>query len=64
MKKYYRDFYGCMASIEQTEDGEYRLQISAGFSRYVGTYRTERGARIAMARRSDSWERIDEPILM
>ncbi len=57
MKKYYRDFYGCTASITKVEDG-FRLRVSLpnGRCRMSKVYSTERGARIAMGRLSDSWE--------
>ena len=56
MKKYYRDFYGCSASIRSTRNGYY-LRVCDGYGRlcHKGCYKTERGARIAMARTGDCW---------
>lgn len=57
MKRYYRDFYGCTASIRTHYDGSADLVIRTGRGGLVlrRTYSTERGARIAMGQYSDSW---------
>ena len=58
MKRYYRDFYGSTASIEETPRGKWRLRVYAG-TWHVSTYETFRGARAAMARMSDGWREVD-----
>lgn len=55
MKEYYRDPYGCTASIKQTTTGKWQLRIcipngSCFFSKIYATYR---GARIGLGKRSD-----------
>ena len=57
MTKYYRDFYGATASIKAVHAG-YRLTVSAGGKRVTKVYATERGARIALGRWSDSWREV------
>lgn len=60
MKKNYKDFYGCTASITVYRDGRAKLVIRTPGNKYVtrGEYKTERGARIAMGRASDCWRQI------
>lgn len=57
MKKYYRDFYGCTASIRTRYNGNVELVIRTGLGGLVlrREYDTERGARIAMGQYSDCW---------
>ena len=57
MKKYFRDFYGCTASIRTRYNGRTELVIRTGLGGLVlrREYDTERGARIAMGQYSDSW---------
>jgi len=57
MKKYYRDFYGCTASISKVRDG-YKLRVCEGHGKlfHKGIYRTERGAKIALGKTGDCWE--------
>lgn len=60
MKEYYRDIYGCTASIAKTASG-YRLRVFAG-TRYIinKVYTTYRGAKIAMGKTGDAgdWRRV------
>lgn len=58
MKKYYKDFCGATASITTRRDGTAKLVIMAGGKRYSNTYKTERGARIAMSKQGDSWREV------
>lgn len=58
MKKYYfRNFYGSTASILVNRDGRSLLTIRYpnGSLMHSKTYKTERGARIALGMWSDSW---------
>ena len=60
--RYFRDFYGCSASITE-EHGEYpfRLKVSAANGhRYCNrTYTTYKGARAAMSRLGDCWKEVE-----
>ncbi len=60
MKRRFKDFYGCTASIGKTRDGQYRLRISFphGFVHLNKVYPTERGARNVMGRYSNCWEEV------
>lgn len=60
MKKHFRDFYGCTASITVMRDGRAKLVVRTPGGKLVtrGEYKTERGARIAMGRSSDGWRQI------
>ena len=57
MKRFYRDCYGCTASIMIHRDATTTLTICTSQGNQVlrRTYDTERGARIAMGQYSDSW---------
>ena len=57
LKKYYRDFYGCTASLRTRYDGSTELVIRTHLGGTVlrRTYDTEHGARIAMGQYSDCW---------
>jgi len=57
MKTYYRDFYGATASIEVNRDDTATLSVSSGGKRFRKTYNTYKGARIALGKWSDSWQR-------
>ena len=59
-KRYYRDVYGCTASIGRTRDGCFRVRVaipSGGIhtNKVVPTFR---GARNVMGRFSDSWKEV------
>lgn len=59
-KEYYKDIYGCTASIAKTARG-FRLRVFAGCNYVVNkTYDTYRGAKIAMSRTGDAgdWRRV------
>ena len=63
MKKYYKDFYGSTASIEEVQNGGatfFRLKTccSNGLIREQKHYKTFRGARIALGRMSDDWKEV------
>lgn len=61
MKKYYKDFYGCTASIKSNRDGTYSYRVCDGWGKLLakGQTCTERGARIAIGRLSDSgWREV------
>lgn len=57
MKRYFRDFYGCTASIRTRYSGRTELVIRTSLGGLVlrREYDTERGARIAMGQYSDCW---------
>lgn len=57
MKRFFRDFYGCTASIRTHRDGTVTLTIRTDRGALVlrRTYSTERGARIALGQYSDCW---------
>lgn len=58
MYEFYRDFYGCIASIATDSRGFTLLIMSPAPARkpvYRKTYSTKRGARIAMGKLSDGW---------
>lgn len=56
MKRYYRDAYGCTASITK-RTSDVLLSVRDGHGRLLirRTYATEHGARIALGRCSDCW---------
>lgn len=56
MKRYYKDFYGATASIEEKKDGTAILRTSVAGSRTKKTYNSFRGAKIALGRMSDCWK--------
>lgn len=60
MLQIYHDFYGCMAAIRVAKNGGARLTIRDGNGRLIHakTYRTERGAKIAMGRLSEGWHPV------
>lgn len=61
MKRRFKDFYGCTASIGKTRDGQYRLKIAGPRGGPVHTnkvYPTERGARNVMGRYSECWQEV------
>ena len=55
MKEYYRDPYGCTASITHCKDGTFRLRISNPYGeRFIQKYYdTHHGAMIALGRYSE-----------
>lgn len=55
----YRDYYGCWAYLRILYGGAAELTVYRpdGWLCHVKIYKTRRGARIAMGRLSDSWER-------
>lgn len=57
MKTYYKDSYGCTASITEHKDGTATLRISDPYGRKIfrATFTSVRGARISMGRQSDCW---------
>ena len=58
MKTYYRDFYGGTASIMVHRDGSATLSVGCGSKTIRKTYKTERGAKIALGKWSDCWEKV------
>lgn len=63
MKKYYKDFYGSTASIEEINNGSTTFFLlktccSNGLIRERKHYKTFRGARIALGRMSDGWNEV------
>lgn len=56
MTRYFRDSYGCTASLAKRPDGVL-LSVRDGHGRLLirRTYATEHGARIALGRCSDCW---------
>lgn len=61
MKQYYKDFYGCTASITQHSTGESTLVIrsSAGKTIKKSKHKTLNAARSAMYRTSDGWHKTN-----
>ena len=59
MKTYYRDSYGCTASITEHKDGTTTLCISDPHGKRIfrATFTSLRGAKISMGRQSDCWRR-------
>ena len=62
MKTYYRDAYGCTASIEPRKNGTAKLIIRDPIGRVVVTrpYISDKGARIAMGKFGDCWKKTGE----
>lgn len=61
MKKYYKDFYGCTASIKSNRDGTYSYRVCNVWGKLVckGQTRTERGAKIAIGQATDGgWREV------
>ena len=59
MKRYYRDAYGCTASISETPKAVTLCVCSAqGAYIHRRRYKTFRGARAAMGRMSDGWREV------
>jgi len=55
MKKYYKDVYGCTASVEEHRDGSATLRMVAGNTKTKKKYKTVHGAKVAMGKLSDGW---------
>lgn len=55
MTEYFRDPYGCTASIRQTSTDRWQLRlcVPSGSCFYSKAYATYRGARIALGKRSE-----------
>lgn len=60
MLERFRDFYGCSATIIRKRNQTYSLTIRMGTGErlFQKTYSTYKGARIAMGKWSDCWEKI------
>ena len=58
MKEVYKDIYGCTASVEAKGD-KYVLRTSAGNKRTKKEYSTYRGAKCAIGRMSDGWNKVN-----
>ena len=59
MKKYYKDCYGCTASITKKPEG-FVLVCRTPYGTLVtkNTYRTERGAKIALGKTMDIYSEV------
>lgn len=57
--RYFKDFYGCTASIKENA-GCYWLRVSNAHGRRIknAAYETYRGARSAMGRMGDCWKEV------
>ena len=55
----FHDFYGCRATIIRRRNQTYSLTIRLGTGKllYKSSYTTYKGARIAMGKWSDCWEK-------
>lgn len=55
--EFYRDFYGCTASVRRYNNGSARLTVrsAAGKLIHAKDYASYRGAKVAMGRLSDGW---------
>lgn len=64
MTEYFRDFYGCTASITHCRNGTFRLRISNphGQRFILKYYPTYRGAKIAMGRISEGTMQLVQEI--
>lgn len=59
MKRYYKDAYGCTASISETpKAATLRVCDAHGACIHKKRYGNFRGARIAMGRMSDGWREV------
>lgn len=60
MKQYYKDFYGCSATIIQKPKGQTILTIksAAGKLIRISTHKNFNAARSSLYRTSDSWHKI------
>lgn len=59
MKRYYRDAYGCTASISETpKSATLRVCNAHGTCIHKRRYGSYRGARTAMGRMSDGWREV------
>lgn len=56
----FKDFYGCHATIIRKRNGTYSLLIRShtGKRLFKNSYETYKGARIAMGKWSDCWEKV------
>ena len=56
----FKDFYGCRATIIRSRSQRYSLTIRIGNGKLIfrKTYDTYKGARIAMGKWSDCWEKV------
>ena len=58
---YWRDFYGCTASIKHNDNGaKLTIRTPSGELIKQKTYKTHRGAMIAMGKSSDGWHFISQ----
>lgn len=58
---FYRDFYGCFATVTERRDGTAHLVMKLGNNGKIfhsKTYKSVRGAKIAMGRMSDGWRQL------
>ena len=55
---YYRDFYGCTASIKVNKDGTAKLTVCIYGKKYPKVYKTEKGAKIALSKWSNCWQKV------
>lgn len=58
MKMYYKDFYGATASIRVKRDGGAVLKVFCGGKWFVKEYKTVKGAKIALSKWSDCWQKV------
>lgn len=60
MKRYFKDFYGCTASIGPTRDKRQRLRICNpnGHQMAAKVFDTYKGARQALAHWSEGWTEV------
>lgn len=59
MKEYYKDFYGNTASITEYDDKSAQLIVKGKYGTIIKYryYTTKKGAKNAMNRLSDGWEK-------
>ena len=60
MVERFKDFYGCTATIIRRRNHRYSLTIRLGTGKclYRNSYASYKGARIAMGKWSDCWEKV------
>lgn len=60
MKKYFRDFYGCTASIRVNSDGSASLKVANAHGKgiYGKCYGSERAAKVALGKLGDCWKEV------
>lgn len=61
-KRYFKDWYGCTASIRINRDLSASLSIADSTGKHIfgKCYGTEHGARVALSKWSDTWKEVKQ----